>query len=79
MPEMRKECFDKAFKARTTPTLEGLLNTRKGCLAAAKIVWKTELLAQFHSSNLENAEEDVDEREDEEEAGEGTGEEAEDS
>ena len=43
------------------------------------MVWKTELLAQFCSSNLENAGEDADEREDEEEAGEGTGEEAEDS
>ena len=36
--ELRKECFDRAFKAGATPTLEGLLNTRKGCLAAAKIV-----------------------------------------
>ena len=43
------------------------------------MVWKIELLAQFHSSNLENAEKDVDEREDEEKVGGSAGEEVEDS
>ena len=43
------------------PTLEGLLGTRKGCLAAARMVWKTGLLSQFSASNLENVGEEEDE------------------
>ena len=77
--ELRKECFDRAFKAGATLTLEGLLNTRKGYLAVAKIVQKIELLAQFYSSNLENAKKDVDERKDEEKVGGSAGEEVKDS
>ena len=36
--ELRKECFEKAFKPNKTPSLEGLLGIRKGYLATARIV-----------------------------------------
>ena len=37
-------------------SLERLLGTRKGCLAAARIVQKTELQAQFSRSDMEGEE-----------------------
>ena len=36
--ELRKECFERAFRPRDTPSLEGLLGIRKGYLVAARIV-----------------------------------------
>lgn len=58
--EMREECFSRAFRRGARPTLEGLLGTTKGCKAAAKMVQRTELLAQFSSCDLEAiGEEDV--------------------
>ena len=35
--ELRKECFEKAFKPKETPSLEGLLGIRKGYLVVASI------------------------------------------
>ena len=64
---LREECFARAFRRGTTPTLKGLLDTRKGCLAAAKMVWKTELLAQFNSCDLNEVGEEEGEKDEEEE------------
>ena len=37
---------------RSLRSLKGLMATRKGCLAAARMVQQTELLAQFQSADL---------------------------
>ena len=37
-------------------SLKGLLSTQKGCLAAARMVQETELLAQFKTADLERTE-----------------------
>jgi hypothetical protein len=76
---LREECFGRAFRPETTPTLEGLLGTRKGSLAAARMVWKTGLLAQFRASNLEDMGEASDIEEDEGGDSESTGEGEDDS
>ena len=63
---LREECFARAFKRGISPTLEGLLDTRKGCLAAAKMVGKTKLLVQFNSCDLDIVGEEENEKENEE-------------
>ena len=59
--ELRKECFRRAFGPGATPSLEGLLSTRKGSLAATRMVWETGLLAQFGSYDFEIVGEDNEE------------------
>ena len=55
---LREECLQRAGCTPETTNLATLLNTRKGCLAAARMVWKTELLKQFNACDLERAGED---------------------
>ena len=57
---LRRECLQRASCAPARVSLPGLLNTRKGCLAAARMVWKTGLLEQFKACDLEQAGDDDD-------------------
>lgn len=53
--ELRRECLQRAGCTQAVPQLVDLLNSRKGCLAAARMVWKTELLEQYQTCNMESA------------------------
>ena len=63
--ELRKECLRKGLKEGTRPSLQALLETKKGCLAAAGMIQRTELLAQFKSCDIDEVEEDEEEEEEE--------------
>jgi hypothetical protein len=52
--ELRKDCLARGLQGGTQVNLKTLLGTSKGLLAATEMVWKTELLAQFSASNLED-------------------------
>jgi hypothetical protein len=62
--DLRRECLQSAGYTRDQALLPDLLNTRKGCLAAARMVWKTGLLEQFKACDLERADEDSEEESD---------------
>ena len=53
-----KELRDEALEGQKRSSLRELLGTRKGCLAAARLIQKTELLAQFQKVDLEGEEEE---------------------
>ena len=53
-----KELRDIKLGGQNRSSLRGLLGTRKGCLAAARLIQKTELLAQFRKAELEGEEEE---------------------
>ena len=53
-----KELRDVELKGQNQSSLRGLLGTRRGCLAAAGLVQKTELLAQFQKADMEEEEEE---------------------
>jgi hypothetical protein len=55
---LRQECFQRAGLPAERALLPNLLNTRKGCLAAARMVWKTGLLKQFKACDLERVGDD---------------------
>ena len=63
--ELRQECLQRAGCAQGTTSLASLLNSRKGCLAAARMIWKTELLKQFKACDLERVGDDQDGSEEE--------------
>jgi hypothetical protein len=65
--ELRLECLRRAGCAPGHVLLPDLLNTRKGCLAAARMVWKTGLLEQFKACDLERAGENSEEESGDEE------------
>jgi hypothetical protein len=52
--ELRKECLARGLRGGAQPTLEALLGSRKGLLAASEMVWKAGILAQFRASDLED-------------------------
>lgn len=52
------ELRDLELEGQNRSSLRGLLGTRKGCLAAARLVQKTGLLAQFQKADMEGEEED---------------------
>jgi hypothetical protein len=52
----RKDLREQALEGQDRRSLERLLSTRKGCLAAARMVQQTELLAQFRTADLEREE-----------------------
>ena len=58
-----KELRDIELEGQIRSSLRGLLGTRKGCLAAARLVQKTELLAQFQKAELEGDGEEEESRE----------------
>ena len=57
-----KELRDIELEGQKRSSLRELLGTRQGCLAAVRLVQKTELLAQFQKANLELEEEEGDRR-----------------
>ena len=65
--EEREECIRTGLKGGTRPSLKVLLNTKKGCLAAARMVQRIELLPQFQSCDIEEVGEEVEQEEQEEE------------
>lgn len=67
--EQRNECFQRAGCSPETASLANLLNTRKGCLAAARMIWKTGLLKQFQACDLERAGDEDSEEESKDEPG----------
>ena len=53
-----KELRDTELEGQKRGSLRELLGTRQGCLAAIRLVQKTELLAQFQKADLESEEEE---------------------
>ena len=64
-----KELRDTELEGQNRSSLRGLLGTTGGCLAAARLVQKTELLAQFHKVDMKGEEEEGEGREREREGG----------
>jgi hypothetical protein len=80
--DLREECLARGLRDGAQPTLEALLGTRKGYLAASEMIWKTGILMQFRACDLEDigvVEEEGDEEDGDEEEGEDEGEEGEDA
>ena len=50
--EKWNELRDIELEGQNRSSLRGLLGTRKGCLAAARRIQKTELLAQYDASSV---------------------------
>jgi hypothetical protein len=56
--EQREECMKTGLKGETRPSLKALLSTKKGCLAAVRMIQRTGLLAQFQSCDIDEVEEE---------------------
>jgi hypothetical protein len=56
--EQREECMETGLKGETRPSLKALLSTKKGCLAAVRMIQRTGLLAQFQSCDIDEVEEE---------------------
>jgi hypothetical protein len=51
--ELREECFKEGLSEGARPTLKALLNAEKGCRAAARMIQRTRLLAQYDACEVE--------------------------